>query len=122
MTPEQIHEAARLQGIAPPALDQVSTLVQSHFGDGPVKPADLAAYLATLPVWTKIGMDHATFAAMPAAWRLDQGRAFQAPPPPRRPVLRTLTSEELATLEGLPRHERHERGRAMQQTPAPPEP
>ena len=64
-------------------------------------------------------MDQQTFDRMPAAWRMAQGHQQQPPPPPRRPQARTLTPEELQTLEGLPWSEYLTQGRALQQTPAP---
>jgi hypothetical protein len=122
MDTQQIHAACTEAGIAPEAVDAVRQIVQAHFGDALVKPADLTAFLRTIPVWEKLGMDKAQWDKMPATWRLAQGRAQQPPPGTRRPTTRHLTAEELERLQYLSRHERHERGRQLQHTPLPKQP
>jgi hypothetical protein len=117
MTLEQMHAAAVQAGIPPEALNHVISTVQAHFGTSTPKPADLAAFLAGLPVWTKVGMTQQDFYAMPPTWRSAQGWAHQAPPVSRRPETRELTAEELSSLKGLGWAEYLTRGRAMQQTP-----
>jgi hypothetical protein len=122
MDTAQIHAACTEAGIAPEAIEATTARVRVHFASSTPKPADLTAYLATLPVWERIGMDKAQWDLMPATWRLAQGWAHQPPPVKRRPETRELTAEELASLKGLAFHEFHERGRQMQQTPLPPQP
>jgi hypothetical protein len=117
MTHDQISAAAVQCGIPPEALDAVVSTVRTHFGSETVKPADVAAYITALPVWTKIGMTYEAFAQMPPTWRAAQGWAHQAPPVSRRPESRILTAEELATLKGLSWAEYYTRGRELQQTP-----
>jgi hypothetical protein len=119
MDTEQIHAAAQQCGIPSEALDHVTASVLTHFAGTTPKPADLASYIGTLPVWTKIGMTYEAFHAMPPTWRSAQGWAHQAPPVSRRPETRVLTAEELASLKGLAWAEYLTRGREMQQTPRP---
>ena len=121
METQQIHEMALGLHIVPQALGGVTARVQVHFAGSTPTPAAVEQFLTALPVWTKVGMDEATFDRMPATWRMDQARSFAPPPPPRRPVTRALTTEELAALdaEHLPWAERTEKARVMQQTPAP---
>jgi hypothetical protein len=117
METSQIHAACTQAGIVPEALDVVTARVRAHFGDSPVRPADLTNYLASLDVWVKLGMTYEAFATMPPTWRIAQGWAHQPPPVSRKPDSRSLTAEELRTIEGLAWAERMTRGREMQQTP-----
>ena len=122
MDRRQIEEAARQQHVAAQALDAITAQVQSHFGDGPVKPADLDAYLASLDVWVKLGMSQETFAAMPVTWRLQQGMAHQPPPVPRRPYRPAAPEAVRKEWEGLPLAEQATRYRAWCDEQARPEP
>jgi hypothetical protein len=65
MTHDQISAAAVQCGIPPEALDAVVSTVRTHFGSETVKPAELAAYIQSLPVWTKIAMSYEAFEKMP---------------------------------------------------------
>ena len=80
-------------------------------------------------MWDKLGMDHATFAAMPPSWRLAQGQAHQAAAAhPRRPVPDYRpTPEQQTELDAIPTmSERMTVYRQMRdaaaQTPLPPQP
>ncbi len=128
MQTQQIHEMALALRIVPQALAAVTAKVQAHFEGSAPSPAAVEAYLAALPVWTKIAMEHDAFDAMPATWRLTIGHEYAPPPPPvhaNRPTMRPLTPQELAaheaqaTDEGWTWAEKRERARALQQTPAP---
>ena len=125
MTPDQIREAAVRQHIAPQALDQVVAKVLAHFAGATPTPADLEAYLGGLPTWDKAGLDYAVFDKLhPNAKRHLYETHHPTPPPAvhaRRPVTRSLTTEELAQLqaEGLTGAAYVEKARQMQQTPAP---
>jgi hypothetical protein len=85
METQHIREVALQRGIALQALDQVTAMVQAHFGERTPKPADLDAFLGGLHVWEKLGMSQEAFYAMPPAWRLAQGWVLQPPEPRRRP-------------------------------------
>jgi hypothetical protein len=119
METQQIHAAATQAGIPVEALDHVVRTVQAHFEGRQVKPAELAAYIQSLPVWTKIAMSYEAFEKMPPTWRAAQGWLYQPPPVSRKPDSRILTAEELETLKGLAWAERVTQGRAMQQSPPP---
>jgi hypothetical protein len=121
MDTKQLHEVITQRGIKPEALDQVAARVRSHFEGSNPTPQDVADYILALPLWERLGMTEAGFLSYPATWRLDQARAHQAPPGPRRPVTRELTKEEVAALdaEGLPWAERREKARQLQQSPLP---
>lgn len=127
METQRIHEIALGLRIVPQALGGVTARVQAHFAGSAPTPAAVEQFLTALPVWTKVGMDEATFDRMPATWRLDQARSFAPPPQSRRPVLRPLTPQELATLdertaqEHWSQAERTEQGRLIQQSPLPPQ-
>ncbi len=122
METAQIHEAILARGAHPQALDALTGRVRERFPDREPKPAELTDFLRAVPAWELLGISEEAFMDYPAAWRLEQGHRFGASPPAvhaRRPVYRTLTTEEVAALEGLPWAERRERARAMQQTPPP---
>jgi hypothetical protein len=81
MDTAQVHEVALRLGILPQALDQVAAKVQAHFGGvSNPRPADVEAYVASLSVWDKLGMEKAAFDAMPVTWRKTQGEAHQGQP------------------------------------------
>jgi hypothetical protein len=122
MTREEIHAAATQAGIPPEAFNHVTEQVLAHFADGPVKPADLTAYISALPVWTKVGLSQKDFYAMPPTWRAAQGWVHQPPAASRKPDSRILTAEELDGLKGLSWAEYYTRGRELQQTPRPQQP
>lgn len=119
MDHRQIHAVCTAAGIAPEALDLVTSTVQAHFAGSDPKPADVAAYVSALPVRTKVGLSQQDFYAMPATWRSAQGWAHQAPAASRKPDSRPLTAEELEGLKGLSWAEYYTRGRQLQQTPKP---
>ena len=120
---KSIQTAALERGITVQGLDAVVAKVQARFGDTPPPPQVLGDFLDTLDIWTKLGLGEAQFLSLPAAERMTMARAFvpAVPVHPRRPVSRSLTTEELAQLdaEGLPWAERREKARQMQQTPEP---
>ena len=68
------------RGVLAVALDAITARVRDHFAGGTPSPQDISDYIASLPVWTKIGMTEQEFYAYPPAWRVDQGRSFQPPP------------------------------------------
>jgi hypothetical protein len=56
-------------------------------------------------LWGRLGMDKATFDAMPPSWRLGQGMAHQArttPPHPRRPQPREAPADVQDEWKDLP--------------------
>jgi hypothetical protein len=122
-------------GCRPEATEDVVRRCATKFAGETPSPAVVTQWLRTTlraaaphlfrapeTLWDKLGMDQATFDAMPPAWRLGQAMAEQArvtTPHPRRPVSRNLTAAELDSIQHLPFHERHEAGRKLQQTPLP---
>jgi len=75
------------------------------------------------PTWIKAGLTFEQFSALPPGerWALDRQHNPHpiVSPHPNRPIMRTLTAQELDSIKDLPFHERHTRGRELQQTPAP---
>jgi hypothetical protein len=120
MEVQQIHTVALARGCMLASLDEVTRQTQAHFAGTQPKPADIEAYIDSLPVWDKIAMDRGEFLSMPPDWRLSQARSFQPRPQSRRPVMRNLSAQELDSIKDLPFHERMTQGRELQQSPAPP--
>jgi hypothetical protein len=134
MNHEQIDAMARQAGCVPEAVPDIRARVLARFQEATPSLEAVERWLSTtlreaaphlfgkVEVWEKLGMDKATFDAMPPSWRLGQGMAQQArttTPHPRRPVYRNLMPAELDSIKDLPFHERTTRGREMQQTPHP---
>jgi hypothetical protein len=115
--PDIVHRCeARFQGEAPTPA-QVKAWCQ-----GELRAAAPHLFAPAQTLWAKLNMTEEQFHQMPASWRLAQARS-QPPttPHPNRPVYRSLTSAELAELDGLglTGAARHEWARARQQTPLP---
>jgi hypothetical protein len=118
MTIDQIDALARTVGCLPEAVTDIRSRVLARFQGEQPEPATVAQWLTeTLKpqaqhlfpkaetVWGALGMDKATFDAMPPAWRLGQAMAQQArttTPHPRRPVPREAPADVQAQWQDLP--------------------
>ena len=111
MDTQQLRAIAEQKGVEPKALDDVTTKILVHFAGQNPPPAEVAAYIDSLYVWDKIGMDKATWDRMPVTWRLEQGERFQAPVD-RRATPRHWTTEDLKAVEGKSVHEQLTAGHA----------
>jgi hypothetical protein len=113
---------AKAAGCRPEAVEDTVRRLEARFQGETPSPEAVTQWLSTTlrqaaphlwpepeTLWAKLGMDHATFDAMPPAWRLGQAMADQArtvPPHPRRPVPREAPAEMQEQWKDLPPAER----------------
>jgi hypothetical protein len=82
METQRVHDAALKRGAAPQALDAITARATAHFGGTDPSPAELDAFLTTLPTWDLHAMTQDAFYDMPATWRSAQW--YQQHPPAER--------------------------------------